>query len=284
MRSNMADATTQVYQGHLAKMPVELKQGQACYHLAIDNQRINLNACLGKYFKFGYEGAIHCIACQRRTKKSFNGGYCFVCFRSLAACDTCIFKPELCHYDLGTCRQPEWGEQHCMKEHVVYLANSSGIKVGVTRATQVPTRWIDQGAVQAIEFFRVSKRLYAGQVEVMLKQWVADKTNWRVMLKGLQQPIDLAQVREELYEQVKPKLNMIPDIRYCQDVDAISIQYPVITYPEKVKSFSFDKSNIIEGVLIGIKGQYLIFDGGVLNIRKFAGYDVSLSITDDEGV
>src|SRR5690554_4764181 len=164
-------------------MPAEAGDPVA-YTLAVGDARIALNDLMGRKVRIDFEGVIRCIHCDRTTKKSFNQGYCYPCFRKLAACDSCIMSPEKCHYHLGTCREPEWGEANCMVEHVVYLANSSGLKVGITRATQVPTRWIDQGAVTAIPMLRVASRYLSGLVEVACKNHVADRTNWRAMLKG----------------------------------------------------------------------------------------------------
>ena len=130
--------------GRLRKMPAEAGNPVA-YSIAVGDTRIPLNDLIGRPLRLDFDGVIRCIHCDRKTNKSFNQGFCYPCFRKLAACDSCIMSPEKCHYHLGTCREPEWGEAHCMVEHVVYLANSSGLKVGITRASQVPTRWIDQG-------------------------------------------------------------------------------------------------------------------------------------------
>ncbi|MGD8525181.1 MAG: DUF2797 domain-containing protein, partial [Thioalkalispiraceae bacterium] len=156
------------YTGNINKMLTSL-ESPVEYQLPIGEQRVSMNKLLGSSISLRYEGEINCIACGRKTSKSFNQGYCYPCFKSLARCDTCIIKPELCHYFKGTCREPEWGEQHCMQDHFVYLANSSGIKVGITRGSQVPTRWMDQGASQALPIFRVKNRLISGQLEVILK-------------------------------------------------------------------------------------------------------------------
>jgi hypothetical protein len=191
-------------------------------------------------------------------------------------------SPEKCHYFEGTCREPEWGESHCMTDHIVYLANSSGIKVGITRGTQVPTRWIDQGAVAALPIFRVSNRLQSGLVETLYKAHVADKTSWQAMLKGEPGEVDLVARREELFELCQPGLSELQESHGLQAIQAISdiavqrIRFPVETYPLKVKSFNLDKVSVVEGTLTGIKGQYLIFDTGVINIRKYAGYHIEL--------
>ena len=192
-------------------------------------------------------------------------------------------SPEKCHYHLGTCREPEWGEQFCMTDHFVYLANSSGVKVGITRGSQIPTRWMDQGAIQALPIFRVSTRQQSGLVEVVFKNHVADKTNWRKMLKGEVDIIDLAEKRSELFQLCKDEITALQDeygvqsIQMIDDADVVTIDYPVQEFPTKVTSMNFDKKPEIEGVLKGIKGQYLIMDIGVLNIRKFGGYHIEFS-------
>lgn len=267
-------------EGHLRKMESSL-DSPIQYHLPLDDERVLLNEYLGKSISLHYHGEIHCIACGNKTNKSFSQGHCYPCFMSLASCDMCILKPETCHYHEGTCREPEWGEKHCMQHHYVYLANSSGIKVGITRGTQVPTRWIDQGATQALPVFRVSNRLLSGKIEVAMKAHVADKTDWRKMLKSEAESVDLHSRRDELLKDAGKELKKIAgeyaedEIELLSEEDSLDLAFPVDTYPEKVKSLNFDKTPEIEGVLNGIKGQYLILDTGVLNIRKFAGYKVS---------
>lgn len=269
--------------GHIRKMKTALED-VVQYHLPLDDQRVSLNKHLGQKISLTHTGNIHCISCGRKTNKSFSQGHCFPCMRSLACCDSCIIKPELCHFHKGTCRQPKWGEDHCMQTHIVYLANTSGIKVGITRASQVPTRWMDQGAVTALPIFKVSNRLLSGKVEVVLKQNLADKTNWRAMLKGDPEPVNLTQFRDKemagWLEQLAPVIKQEGEhvIEPCDDAQVINIKYPVNEYPEKVSSFNFDKTAQVSGLLNGIKGQYLIFDHGVINMRKFAGYEIELEV------
>ena len=251
------------------------------YQLPVGNELVPMNRLIGGRLSLSYEGEINCIACGRKTSKSFSQGYCYPCFRSLAACDMCIMKPETCHYAAGTCREPQWGEEHCFKPHYVYLANSSGIKVGITRETQIPTRWVDQGATQALPVFKVANRLQSGLLEVILKQHISDRTDWRKMLKAEAEPLDLVGIRDELLTTCKDEIDALVrqegiEAIEAVDADVVSINYPIKQYPEKVKSFNFDKQPEIEGLLQGIKGQYLILDSGVLNIRKFAGYKISV--------
>ena len=268
--------------GHLTKMQVELDQ-QVQYFLPLDDHREPLNSLLGKQIRLEYLGDIHCIHCGRRSKKSFNQGYCYPCFTKLPQCDTCIMSPEKCHYDQGTCRDPSWGEEYCFTDHYVYLANSSRVKVGITRGSQVPTRWIDQGATQAMPIFRVKSRYQAGLIEDCLREHIADRTHWQKMLKGNSEPVDLEQIRDSIISQSESGLSAIEQkfgllaIQRLYHQKVIEINFPVLEFPEKVKSLNFDKQPIVEGVLQGIKGQYLILDTGVINIRKFTAYNVQFS-------
>ncbi len=251
------------------------------YQLPIGAGLLAMNPHIGEVIKLSYQGEIHCVACGRKTNKSFAQGHCYPCFRRLASCDMCIMKPETCHYAAGTCRQPEWGQAHCFMPHYVYLANSSGIKVGITRGTQIPTRWIDQGAAQALPVFKVATRLQSGLLEVVLKQHVSDRTDWRKMLKADAPALDLKTVRDELLDKCSNEIARIKSEQgetaiQTVDEDVVEINYPVLTYPEKIKSLNFDKQPDIEGVLQGIKGQYLLLDSGVLNLRKFSGYNISV--------
>ena len=150
------------------------------------------NEFIGRKLTIEFTGKINCIACQSPIKKTYQQGYCFLCAQKLASCDMCILKPEICHYHLGTCREPNWGLSNCFIPHLVYLANSSGIKVGVTRETQTPHRWIDQGAIQSLPIVRVQSRVQAGLLESTFAKYIADKTNWRKMLQGNNEKLDLA--------------------------------------------------------------------------------------------
>jgi hypothetical protein len=268
--------------GHLAKMQVELDQ-QVQYFLPLDDHREPLNALLGKQIRLEYLGDIHCTHCGRRSKKSFSQGYCYPCFTKLPQCDTCIMSPEKCHYEQGTCRDPSWGEEFCFTDHYVYLANSSGVKVGITRGSQIPTRWIDQGATQAMPIFRVKSRYQAGLIEDCLREHIADRTHWQKMLKGNSDAVDLEEIRDSIIAQSESVLSAIEQkfgllaIQRLYHQHIVEINFPVLEFPEKVKSLNFDKQPIVEGVLQGIKGQYLILDTGVINIRKFTAYNVQFS-------
>ena len=269
-------------QGTLSKLKSSL-QAPVAYALPLGEERLDLNALLGKSLRLTYTSQIFCTHCGRKTKKSFDQGYCYPCFRKLAQCDTCIVKPENCHFDQGTCREPDWAQNFCFHGHTVYLSNSSGIKVGITRNDQVPTRWIDQGAVQALPVFQVKNRFHSGLVEITLGKYVSDKTRWQAMLKNQVDELDMVAERDKLLQQCQLELDALKDqlgedsIVAMTGADAVSIEYPVLEYPSKVVSLNFDKNPVVEGTLLGIKGQYLIFDTGVINIRKYTGYEVELA-------
>jgi len=268
--------------GLVRKMRAELNlqpSSQVQYFLPLGEQELPLNQYIGKTLKLEFVGSIVCQHCGKKTKKSFSQGYCFPCMRKLAQCDMCIMKPETCHYHEGTCREPEWGEKNCFVPHYVYLSNTSGLKVGITRHTQIPTRWIDQGATQATIMFKVSTRQQSGFVEMAFKDLIADKTNWRTMLKENQADRDLLEEAKNLKSQLQQSMNQVIQSFPVDDIEdqeneVVSINYPVLEFPEKIKSHNFDKNPLVEGTLMGIKGQYLLFDTGVINIRKFTSYDV----------
>lgn len=268
--------------GPVRKMKTRLA-GQVQYTALLGDDQVELNQYLGRKLRLEFSGAINCIHCGRKTAKSFNQGYCYPCFKRLAQCDSCIVSPEKCHYAAGTCREPEWGEQHCMIDHIVYLANTSGLKVGITRGSQVPTRWMDQGATQALPIFRVDTRMHSGMVELVFKHHMADKTNWQAMLRGDAQPCDLEQARLQLLATCAQEISALQRQFGLQAISVLEAQqqtlisYPVLEYPAKVTSFNLDKSPSAGGTLLGIKGQYLIFDAGVINMRKYGGYELSLS-------
>ena len=267
--------------GSLSKMKAHL-DAPVQYAFRLGDEEVPVNPLVGKHLRLEYLGAIHCSHCGRKTKTSFSQGYCYPCMQKLAQCDICIMSPEKCHFDQGTCREPSWGEQFCMTDHIVYLANSSGVKVGITRASQVPTRWIDQGATQALPILRVATRQQSGFVEDLLRTQVADKTNWRALLKGDATPVDLLAIREQLFDSCGAGITELQQrfglqaIQPLSAAEALEIRYPIEAYPAKINSFNLDKLPLAEGTLLGIKGQYLMFDTGVINIRKYTAYQLAI--------
>ncbi len=263
--------------------PIEKMHTQAAaqvqYALPIGDAKLPLNHLLGKPIRFKYTGRIFCVHCGKHTKTSFSQGYCFRCMQTLAQTDMCIVKPELCHHHLGTCREPEWGTAHCMIDHTVYLANSSGIKVGITRSHQMRTRWMDQGAVQALPIVRVKNRLDSGKVEIELSKVMPDKTNWRLMLQGKVETLDLKAKRDELFATWAAEL---PGEKLAEE--EFTFNYPVLAFPTKLTSLNLDKQPEVTGELQGIKGQYLILSTGVINMRKYGGYELEWEAEDAPGV
>lgn len=257
------------------------------YKFVLDRSKVDLPFNLGQEIEIEWTNNIYCISCGSKSPKSYAQGHCFKCFKTKASCDMCIMKPETCHYHLGTCREDNFAHEVCFQPHIVYLANSSALKVGITRIGQMPTRWLDQGATQALPIMKVGSRRLSGQLEIMFGTQVADKTDWRKLLKGEAEPLNLVEVREQLLEEFAPKIQMIRDefsqnLEFNETIEVMENElphefiYPVDQYPEKVKSHNLDKTPIIRGKLNGIKGQYLILDTGVINIRKYSGYELKL--------
>ncbi len=263
-----------IYSGNILKMRTEYGN-PVNYYLPVGESEIDMNRMLGGNMSITYTGRINCIKCGRETKTSFSQGYCYPCFISAPETEECVLHPEMCRAHEGIARDMEFAREHCLINHIVYLAVSSVIKVGVTRETQVPVRWIDQGASYTLKLARTPNRFLAGLIEVALKKIFADKTNWRNMLTNrLIENFDLIKERARAKEALPGKLQKY----IIEDNDITEISYPVLTYPDKVKSLSLDKLSSYSGKLTGIKGQYLIFDNGdVLNIRKHGGYYIEVS-------
>ena len=274
--------------GTLDKMAISCESGKAEYKFIIDpaqtdQVQINLNAKLNSKISINFTGNIYCKNCGNKTKTSFAQGHCYRCMTKKAHCDQCMVRPELCHYHQGTCREPEWGQQHCLQDHYIYLSNTGAAKVGITRHTNIPSRWLDQGAEQAIAVLKVTERLYSGKLEVALKANIADKTNWRKMLQSDFNKIDLLQKWAELKQYITSDIDKLRQQYGIQSVTEIiepqlwQVQYPVLQYPQKIISLNPSKQSLVSGVLMGIKGQYLLLDSGVINIRKYRGYEVNFS-------
>ncbi|MBD64217.1 MAG: hypothetical protein CME62_03365 [Halobacteriovoraceae bacterium] len=265
--------------GHIRKLKSvhNPKDNSVSYNLPLEGegqQSIALNEHVGSKLKLVHTGLKKCIASDKVVKKTYGQGYSWESYMTLAQCDQCIFQPELCHYAKGTCREPEWGEANCMQPHVVYLSVTSDLKIGITRKVNVPTRWVDQGAVAAIPLFEVKNRLTSGLVEVEIAKNMSDKTNWRNMLKNKYPEVDLLAEKKKLIKEFSELLGK-HEITPIED-QVYNFIYPVEKYPEKVKSLNFDKDPEVGGTLLGIKGQYLIFDTGVINMRKFQGYEIEV--------
>ena len=245
------------------------------YFLPVGENEIAMNDLIGKEISMNFTGQINCISCGKQTKTSFSQGFCYNCLQTAPEASESVIRPELSKAHLGIARDMEWAVKHDLIDHHVYLAVSGDIKVGVTRHHQIPTRWIDQGASAAIKLATTPNRHIAGIIEVFLKKYFTDKTDWRAMLKNeIAQQINLLDEKQKVYKLLSSELK-----KYFEpDNEVIEIEYPVISYPKNIKSIGFDKTPKIEGVLTGIKGQYLIFqDDSVLNIRKHNGYYLQIN-------
>ncbi|XDD45160.1 DUF2797 domain-containing protein [Leptospira sp. WS39.C2] len=239
---------------------------------------------LGKKIQITTNDEIRCLHCGKKTKKSFNQGYCFVCFSSLAENDLCILRPETCHHHKGTCRDANWGNTNCFKKHIVYFANSSGLKVGITKENPVSNRWVDQGARFGIPILEVDSRRDAGILEHFLSQFLPDKTSWQKMVAGDPNTIDLYKEAQKFLNHLEKNEFFSPTEtkqklgwKRISNPEVMEIQYPILSYPNKIKSLKLTKETPVIGTLVGIKGQYLLFDIGVINIRSLGGLWIEFS-------
>ena len=268
-----------VIEGNLRKMVTALKEGEVQYNLRLRNesetQLLPLNDYLGHSIEIAFLGKIHCVVCGRKTNKSFSQGFCYPCFRDAPENSECIIHPERCQGHLGGGRDPEWEAVHHVKPHIVYLSQTSGIKVGVTRNDQIPTRWIDQGAIQACVIARTPYRQLAGAIEVALKAHFKDKTSWQAMLKGKHEAVEILPFRDEAHSALPSEFQ-----EYLVQEDSVPLNFPMLDFPTKVQSTKLDKAPLISGTLTGIKAQYLLLDNyKVINLRNHSGYLVRISLS-----
>lgn len=240
-----------------------------------DGEKYDLNSHIGKLLTLTYQGEIVCQGCQKSIKKSFAQGYCYNCFLTHPDTEECVLRPELCKAHLGIARNMEDAAVKHLAPHYVYLSSTSNLKVGVTRETQIPYRWIDQGASQAIKILKVPNRHIAGVAEVFLKQFYKDKTAWQKMILSTYISDMLLPEKEKIIGLLPKELSQYADI----DNKIVNIEYPVGNLAGSVQATTLDKQNSIRGVLTGIKGQYLIFDEKVVfNVRSHSGYCVKIEI------
>jgi hypothetical protein len=243
--------------------------------------KILLNSWVGQNLTLEFTGKMNCIHCGSALRKCFSQGYCYSCSQTLARCDLCLMKPETCHFHLGTCREPAWGIAHCFQPHIVYLANSTGPKIGITRKINVPYRWLDQGAIQATALFEVRSRVQAGILEQIGRTFVSDKTNWRQLIREDSPWIDLEMnamsLQESIWQAFLKSSAFSPDEVLRLPFQEHRYSYPLLRYPSHNRSLNLHKESTVKGELLGIKGQYLLFEEGGLNIRALTGCEVRLS-------
>jgi hypothetical protein len=260
------------YSGSFEKMRVE-HNSPINYFLQLQEEEIFLNPLISKNIRIEFQKQIHCVHCHRSIKKAFGEGFCYPCFISVPEAEDCVLRPEMCKAHEGIARDMEYAQTHCLINHYVYLAVSGGVKVGITRHTQIPTRWIDQGASSAIIFAMTPNRYLAGLIEVSLKQHISDKTNWRAMLQNNNPDTDLINLKKTLKEKLPKDLSA-----YILDDNSIAtFNFPVLEYPAKITSVNLDSNPVVDGILSGIKGQYLMFqNGNVFNVRRHSGYQITM--------
>lgn len=265
-----------VLKGNLRKMSGTLNcKNEVEYHLHFEGEDIYLNDLVGQEIEIKYTGVINCISCGAITKKSYAQGYCFSCMQTAPEADECVLRPVLCKAHLGLARDMNWAKQHCLQPHYVYLANTGEVKVGVTRESQIPTRWIDQGASAAIKVCKTPNRHIAGLIEVFLMREFSDKTMWKKMVSDeINLKVDLCNLKIKA-------LGLLPDelASYSHGEDTIQVfNYPVEKYPAHPQTVNLDSTKEVKGLLNGIKGQYLLFnDEKVVNIRRHTGYLIELT-------
>lgn len=243
------------------------------YLMDINDIEYKLNDYIGKNLRIEWQKKVVCH-CGKEFSKFYRASFCYKCYWNSPLASQSIFKPELCTAHLGIEeRDLDFEKKLQLADHYVYLANSSGLKVGITRATQVPTRWIDQGASQAIILALVPNRRFSGDIEVALKKYVKDKTNWRKMLSSEPAQLNLKEIKKDLITKVPNEYQ-----KYIYTDDSITnISFPVIKYPLKIKSLKLEKTNLIEGTVNGIKGQYIFLDNDrVFNVRSHEGFIVNI--------
>ena len=257
------------YSGQLLKMTHEAAD-PVRYFLSLDEKPVPITQHIGRELTLKFSGKITCIECGRSIRKTYNQGYCFPCARDLPENAMCAVRPETCQHETGSEADREFYRKYCAVDHFVYLSLTSSVKVGVTRHFNIPSRWIDQGAVQALIIAKVPRRVLSGQIEVALAKHMSDKTNWRRMLKGDIDAVDLKQVREQALAWIPDELKQYA----LMEEPVQTFNYPVQSVPQKIKSHNLDKEPQFTDTLWGIKGQYLIFQDRVINLRKYSGYHV----------
>ncbi len=257
--------------GDLRKMRSEYAE-PVRYFLRLSEEEVLMNGLIGKPVHLSFTGKIHCVSCGKEIRKAYGEGFCFQCFQKAPEASESIIRPELSKAHLGVARDIEWAVRNDLIEHFVYLSVTDKLKVGVTRFSQIPTRWIDQGAVEAIRIASVPNRHIAGVIEVWLKKFYADKTEWKGMLRN--QSSDLINLVEEKNRAIALLPTELRQYELKSD-EITNIRYPVGAVSEDIRRINLGRHPEVTDVLSGIKGQYLIFQSGyVFNVRNHSGYQI----------
>lgn len=234
----------------------------------------------GQCLEIEWLGRCACVHCGQPTRKRYGGGHCYDCFRRLARCDLCVVDPVRCHYARGTCREPDWGRSFCQQPHLVYLAHSSGPKVGITREGRQRQRWLDQGAVAALPLARAATRELAGRLEADLARRISDRTDWRLLVGQAPEPVDL----RALARQLRARADLPDGVEWLPEGPVVELTYPVHGFPRTLQQFALERDGTVAGRLLGIKGGYLLFEHGVLNVPRHRGCVVRVREVASEGL
>ena len=272
---------TTIWSGVVQKMRVEA-QDTVSYTLvnasmdAEDPEQLLMNEQIGRRLTLRFDGDKSCVLCGRSVRKLYNQGACYPCLTTRPETDGCIVRPHECHFFEADnpCRDEDFAFAKCFQPHVLYAALTSGAKVGITRQTQVPTRWMDQGASEAIIVARMGSRREIGLAEHALSEQFADRTDWRRMLRGEATGIDLRAFADQVGERLR-ELGLGAPLP-VEEQERFHFRYPSTGAPDPLVSLKLDKNPQIQGQLMGIKGQYLLFDVGVINLRSHSGFHVAI--------
>lgn len=262
------------YEGALKKMKT-LPTQPVKYTLELGDDFLIMNQLIGRQLRFTFQGHYICH-CGIDVPRVYRANFCYDCYFSKPEAGESIFRPELSKAHMGIAdRDLEFEMSYQLQPHVVYLANSGGLKVGVTRSIQKHTRWIDQGASAAIVLAETPNRYLAGCIEVELKNHLSDKTIWQKMLTAGQTEVDLLAEKHKALALLPEELGAYASVNH----EVQTFQYPVEKYPQKINSATLAKQPDLKGTLTGIRGQYLILDNAsVMNIRSHEGYVVALDV------
>ncbi len=257
------------------------------YQLKLGGQTMALEDLIGCGVRFTHMPPDACVHCAKPVSKLYGGGHCYDCFSTLARCDLCVVSPDRCHYASGTCREPEWGEAFCMQPHSVYLAVSSGPKVGLTRRGRELRRWVDQGASAAMVIAHTPSRRAAGVVEAQCRRFVSDRTDWRKLVSGTTQSVDLADLARILRREI-PELSALQASNvepaelaasvWLTDTSPSILRYPVTAFSPAERLVVNAEHVELRDNLQGAVGQFLLFSRGAFNVAEHRGIGVVVEI------